>query len=418
MIEKRIILSALAVFLLILAAGCGDRTNPADPEPPQSGLKPVLQYSRIFDASSLPTQTWTNYRERITRIYTPPGYPIDFSGSGRKYPTLYLLHDLNGDEVSFLKNRIDLIADRLIASGEIQPMVIVMPDMETLAGGTFYTDGWTMYNPDIAGNNSAGDFETAIAEDLIRIMEADAFVPPDTIAFNIITRRASRAIGGIGTGGYGALRIALRHPELFSSVSIMNGFVSFADSDVPGSGDRSALIDLADSVFAENGVTQGDLDGFYNSIDTAYNKPYTNLFFVAAASFSPHDPEATDTTTTIRRYQIDLPFDHNGEVYQPVLDRWIENDLVSDESMFEESGLFGHLDSTAVYIEFSENDQFYANDQCRDLMAKLNSRGIDFEWSSYAGYQGFPAQHGNFIYDRIEQILKFHSRNLSADPGN
>ena len=412
MTERRILISVFAIVLLVFAAGCGDRTSPADPSAPESGLRPVLQYSRTFDASSLPTNTWTNYRERTTRIYTPPGYPIEYSGSGHKYPTLYLLHSLNGDELSFLKNRIDLIADRLIASGEIQPMVIVMPDMYTVAGGSFYTDEWTLANPGKPGQISPGSFETAIYSDLIRILEADAYVPPDTIAFNIITKRASRAIGGLGTGGYGAMRIALKHPGLFSSVSIMNGFVSFANT-TRGNG----LIALIDSVFAENNVTKGDIDGYFNSIDTAYNKPYTNLFILGASSFSPHDMENTDTTTFIRRYQIDLPFDHNGDLYSTVWDRWMEQDLTYDGSYFDDNDLFGNLDSTAVYIEYSDKDQFFANTQCQAFIDKLQAEGVTVESAMYSGYVGNPAHHDNYLYNRIEEILKFHSRNLDDDPG-
>jgi len=412
MTERNILLSALVIILLMFAAGCGDRENPADPSSPESGLRPVLQYSRTFDTSALPTGTWTNYRERTLRIYTPPGYPIEYTGSGHKYPTLYLLHSLNGDELSFLKNRIDLIADRLIAAGEIQPMVIVMPDMYTSVGGSFYTDEWTLANPGKPGQLQPGDFETAIYSDMIRMMEADAYVPPDTIAFNIITERASRAIGGLGTGGYGAMRIALKYPNLFSSVSIMNGFVSFAET-----GSRNGLISLIDSVFAENGVTKGDIDGYFNSIDTAYNKPYTNLFVLGGASFSPFDTTSTDTTTTIRRYQVNLPFDHNGDIYEPVWEKWLEQDLTSDNSYFDENGLFGNLDSTEVYIEYSDNDQFFANDQCQAFIEKLQAEGVTVENVTYSGYVGNPAEHDNYLYNRIEEILKFHSRNLSDDPG-
>jgi len=402
------IIFAVLVTSMFLLSGCGERENPAEPESPESGL--VLQYARTFGTDQFPDFTWANFRSRVIRIYTPPKYPIQFSGDGAKYPTLYLLHDLNEDEVHFLKARIDIVADQLIASGEIQPMVIVMPDMSTPAGGTFLSDEWSMFDPDGKVIYEPGNFEKAIGEDLIRIMEADAYNPPDTIAFNIITKRASRAIGGIGMGGYSALRIAMKYPHIFSSVSIMNGMVSLI-----GEGDDVGVLDFVDKVFEENGIIKGDQDGYFNSIDTSYTRPFTNLFFSLSAAFSPHIPD-TDSTTLLKRYQIDLPFDHNGALVQAVVDRWDDHDLIASLSEFETNDLFGVLDSTPVYVEYSMEDEFMTGEQSLALVGKLQSLGYSPTVQTFTGYRDLPARHNVFTYDRIAEMLKFHSANLSSDP--
>ncbi len=402
------LLIAVAAVSMLLLPGCGERTNPADPTAPDSGLKPVLQYARTFGADQLPDLSWVNYRSRVIRIYTPPKYPIPFSGDGTKYPTLYLLHDLNENETSFLKARIDLIADQLIASGEIQPMIIVMPDLSTVSGGSFYSDSWNMYNP-LASIPAPGNFESAVGEDLIRFMEADAYNPPDTLAFNIITKRASRAIGGVGMGGYGALRIAMKYPNLFSSVSVMNGLVSLGTTGDPG------ILDFVDEVFEENGIAKGDQDGYY-AIDTAYNKPYTALILSAAAAFSPHDPESEPSETLLERFQVDLPFDYNGDLVPGVVERWKSHDLIDDESDFELFNLLGSLDSTEVYVDYSTEDQFNTAGQSQALIELLEDLGYDPEVRTFGGHGSLPARHNVYNYDRIAEMLKFHSRHLSSDP--
>jgi S-formylglutathione hydrolase FrmB len=208
-------------------------------------------------------------------------------------------------------------------------------------------------------------------------------------------------------GGYGALKIALKHPELFGSVSTLNGFTSFEDM-------VQAIIDR---VFDENGVAKGDVDGFYNMIDTAYNKPFTNLVFSMAAAFSPHDTVGTLDTTLIERYQVDLPFDANGNIVDTVFNAWLAHDLASDMSVFLANDMFGHLDSTELYVEYSDADQYLTGAQAASFMDRLSQVGVSAESHSYSGYEGYPAGHDAFNIQRIEEMLKFHSRHLSGDPG-
>lgn len=407
MIRKKLMLLTLAVISLTMMVSCGDRDNPADPDSIAHGLN--FTYPRKFNIDELNSESggnWVNYRTRNIRIYTPPGYVWQHAGEGKKFPTLYLLHDFNEGSNSYLFGCLNLVVDRLIAEKEINPMVIVMVDASTIYGGSFYTDNWNSGNTD----RLPGNFEKMIYHDLIKIMEADAYHPPDTIAFSIITRRASRAIGGIGSGGYGALKIALKHPELFSSVSLMNGFTAFDGDTLSG---LKGIRDLVDSVFVENEIEKGNISDYYNSIDTSYFKPYSNLFYSMAAAFSPHDPLDTDTSTFIRLYGVDLPFDYEGNIVQSVWDKWLENDLsTSLLDLYSD-----RFDSTALYFEYSDMDQYFASDQAKVFTNKLNELGIDFESSTYSGYPGYPATHDAFNFDYFADMLKFHSKHLNSDPG-
>ena len=135
-------------------------------------------------------------------VYIPEEAPK----AGERWPVVYLLHGLTGaDGDWFTWGNLATILDRLIASGAIQPLVVVAPG----AGDSWYVD-----NPD-AG--SLGRMETALTTDLIAAI--DARLPTAAC-------REGRAIGGLSMGGYGALFLSLRHPDLFKAAISLSGAIA------------------------------------------------------------------------------------------------------------------------------------------------------------------------------------------------
>jgi len=126
-------------------------------------------------------------------LYLPPGY--SGPAAAQRYPVLYLLHGRGDSHLSWTDYGVRTEADRLIAAGTIAPLLIVMPEGE--AG--FWVDH-------AAGGPRWG---TYISRDLVD--EIDASLPT-------IRDRSARAIGGNSMGAYGALQLALLHPETFSVV--------------------------------------------------------------------------------------------------------------------------------------------------------------------------------------------------------
>jgi enterochelin esterase-like enzyme len=124
-------------------------------------------------------------------IYLPPGYA---SGS-REYPTVYLLHGMAGSDRQWAELGIAKAADRLIAAGEIAPLIIVMPEGESAYWVDHATDGqkWGRYT----------------AVDVVNDVDA---------TFRSIARQRSRAIGGLSMGAHGALQLALNYPGEFGAV--------------------------------------------------------------------------------------------------------------------------------------------------------------------------------------------------------
>jgi S-formylglutathione hydrolase FrmB len=131
-------------------------------------------------------------RDWVYNVYLPDGYD-----TGKlRYPVMYLLHGNGGDENEWVaKGEAQKTVDRLIADGLMPPAVIVLPSATT----TWYVD-------------RKEPMETAFLKDLMPEVEKK---------FRVINERMGRVIGGVSMGGYGALRFALKNPEMFAAAALV-----------------------------------------------------------------------------------------------------------------------------------------------------------------------------------------------------
>lgn len=125
-------------------------------------------------------------------IQLPPSYHTD---TKRRYPVLYFLHGMFGNEREFERRGVAAAISRMRDEGKIGDFIIVSPAGEN----SFYLN---------AKNGAA--YEDAIIKDLIPFIEKN---------YRIIGTPATRSIQGISMGGWGALLLAFKHPEMFSSVT-------------------------------------------------------------------------------------------------------------------------------------------------------------------------------------------------------
>ncbi|HEX2173896.1 MAG TPA: OpgC domain-containing protein [Dehalococcoidia bacterium] len=129
--------------------------------------------------------------ERAYFIYLPP----DYGTAGRRYPVLYMLHGASGDKEEWPAIGLIDLADQMIESGEIPPMIIVLP------GGDF---GYWANNVD-----DGPRWADYVRRDLVRHIDT---------AYRSLPRARNRAIGGLSFGGHGALQIGLQHPRVFGVI--------------------------------------------------------------------------------------------------------------------------------------------------------------------------------------------------------
>jgi S-formylglutathione hydrolase FrmB len=130
-------------------------------------------------------------------VMLPPAYEAATPGqTQRRYPVLYFLHGLGDNEQALLKSGGWNLVEDQRQQGKIGDFLIVAPEGRR----SFYI-------------NSA-DGRVRYSDFFIR-----EFMPYIEARYRIQRQRRSRAITGISMGGYGALRFAFAHPDLFSSVS-------------------------------------------------------------------------------------------------------------------------------------------------------------------------------------------------------
>ncbi len=430
---------------LLLFFGCSERENPAGPQ-----ISEGLDYTGSFYDS---VSFWGNLSGDLTQrniaVYTPPGY--DPANTNVRYPTLYLLHGFWGSERYFLDYfSLKETADEMISRGEIKPMLIVTPDASSKLGGGFYTDSdsmmttaveYTVYyeytrydsmgNP--AGSTAVKDtayaeltftgaYETYIWRDVIEQVEAaytaydgpwweytsfDNLGQPLDSVQHTRPARDYRATGGHSMGGYGAMKIAMRHPDLFTSVSAMSAPLAF-----------NLLIDHIPDVYSENGVSFGDSAGYY-AFSPSQTKPWTTLFFSMGAVFSPHSLSEPDTTYFHRLAPaeqglvgVDLPFGPDGDTSSTIWNKWLAEDVTtmvsSNPTRFKPA-----LDSLTIYIDCGLDDEMDMNLHAEAFDAALTSAGVEHDSPAYySGYGNLPANNFNYIADRLRVVLKFHSDNF------
>jgi len=163
-----------------------------------------------IDTISYPSKTVGVTRRAI--IYTPPSFT-----KKKKYPVLYLLHGIGGDEKEWLTHgNPQVILDNLYANGKLEPMIVVMPN------------GRAMKDDSAGGNIMAPDkveafstFEKDLLNDLIPFIEKK---------YPVLKDRENRAIAGLSMGGGQSLNFGLGNLDKFAWVG---GFSSAPNTKEP-----------------------------------------------------------------------------------------------------------------------------------------------------------------------------------------
>lgn len=128
-------------------------------------------------------------REYAYTIYLPEGYAdADF-----RYSVLYLLHGSNGSEMSWLnQGKVKSTLDQLIRSGEIAPLIVVMPG---------HNESWWADGKDEKA-------QSALLKDLFPRIEKK---------YRTTNNKRNRAVAGLSAGGFGTINLILQYPEMFAA---------------------------------------------------------------------------------------------------------------------------------------------------------------------------------------------------------
>lgn len=203
----------------------GPDDKPAFPDPPagfnvrREGVPRGELTAVQYESKSL------GYRRQM-RVYTPPGYSAD-----RRYPVLYLLHGIGGDDQEWTRAcHADIILDNLLADGRLQPMIVVFPNgnaavtAEDSAAGRKPAMGAGARGP-AAGARDFGGWGTPFDNDLLKDI-----IPYIESHYPVYADRERRALAGLSMGGGQALNIGLAHVDTFAWVG---GFSSAPNTKQP-----------------------------------------------------------------------------------------------------------------------------------------------------------------------------------------
>ena len=163
-----------------------------------------LVVSAAWAAEPLSVKTVEHKADSVGRnmkynIVLPAGYET----STERYPVLYLLHGLTSNYTAWAYMKVPEVAANY-------KLIIVMPDV----GNSWYVN-WA--------ENAAGQknqWEDYIIKDLIGHVDG---------TYRTLAQREARAINGLSMGGYGAMTLGLRHPDMFCSIGSHSGALAFAD---------------------------------------------------------------------------------------------------------------------------------------------------------------------------------------------
>jgi S-formylglutathione hydrolase FrmB len=244
--------------------------------------------------------------------------------------------------------------DRDVAAAKSREMILVMPDGNSKYDGSMYSSSVT-----------SGDWESFIAEDLVAYVDGH---------YRTIANRASRGLAGHSMGGYGAIRIGMKRPDVFaslyllSSCCLMNDPAGFARRPPP--------------------AASGD-----NAGNAPQRRGFANVVNAEAAAWSPN-PSNPPT-------YFDLP-GAEGVDAALLAQKWAANSplVMVDQYVANLKRYLG------IGMDVGLQDTLLASNQ--QLAKHLEAYGLPLAFETYEG------DHVNHIADRVEQkVLPYFSQHLS-----
>lgn len=297
---------------------------------------------------------------RSISVYLPPGY----YNSDKHYPVIYFLHGFLNDD-SLIDHMKELL-DFAIEAHKIDPFILVIPNQKTTYDGSFYS------NTGIFGN-----WEDFTAFDLVIYMDAN---------YRTLPKKESRGISGHSMGGYGALKIAMKHPDVFGAVYAIS----------PG----------ALAIVREYGPNSDTYRKFSEAktIDELSNSYFGKVILAFARSWSANSSNAP--------FYCDVPFAYDGEeliVDKKVLKKWYQN-----MPFYMIPEYIENLQKLrAIKLDWGRNAGERFTIQCKMFSQGLENAGISHFSEEYIG------THTNNIYTREgrlpQQVLPFFDMYLDFE---
>ncbi|WP_425395927.1 alpha/beta hydrolase [Aeoliella sp.] len=310
---------------------------------------------------------------RMLPVYLPPGYDDE---PQRRFPVIYNLtgHGTSApmmlNSVAWGENFFERL-DRLIATGEAEPIIAVVPDCFTLFGGAQFLN-----------TPALGNYEDYITQEIIPYVDTN---------FRTLADRQHRGLVGKSSGGYGTMVQGMRHPELFSALASHSGDIYFEFGLLP---------DLA--YLFETFRKHGGIEAFITKIPGF--KPKTHRDFWGPIGMLCYGAAYAPDLSAPRGFH--LPIDEEtGALVDEIWQRWLEWDPV--RMIDRPEYLQAYRQMNYIYLDCGYWDDLNFAVGTRVMSKKLTAAGIEHEMEL------FPDGHTDVSY-RYDVSLPRLSRALAG----
>jgi S-formylglutathione hydrolase len=343
------LVSSLTLALIAGAAGAQAATN--------ADRKGTVETIKVH-GKALEGNLEGDSPDRDVFVYLPPSYATD---KNRHYPVVYFLHGYGAKAEAYWKlMNVPETADKEMTDGTVHEMILVNPDAFTIYSGSMYSSSPT-----------TGDWEAFITHDLVNYIDGH---------YRTIANRDSRGLAGHSMGGYGTVRLAMKYPEVYSSIYAMSSCCLMNNPGAPRPPARAP----------EQSQDKGGKAG------PAGARPgvFANVLSAEAAAWSPNPQNAPKF--------FDLPTE-NDTVRPEIAAKWIANSPLAMLDQYVSNLKEYH----AFMMDVGLQDGLMASN--KDLDASLTQVGVPHKFETYQG------DHMNHVKDRFEaNVLPFFSENLQS----
>ncbi|ARM30871.1 alpha/beta hydrolase family protein [Prosthecochloris sp. HL-130-GSB] len=335
-------------------------------------LMPRMAYPTV-ESTILRNNPLGDPADRTIPVFLPPSY-----NDHKRFPVIYLLSGFASTGWSFMNYRfgrktVPEQAHDLMIGRKMKECILVMPDCMTRYGGSQYVD-----------SPSTGAYETYLTRELIPFIDRTFCTMPE---------KQHRAIAGKSSGGFGALRLAMRHPGMFGAAACHSGDMNFELS-------YRASFPAAARVLEKH---DGSLKKFFAAWQSADKKngsefPLIDMMAMAAC-YSP-DPSKEPPENML------LPFTADTcDIVEDVWNKWLAFDplLMIDHPRYAEA----LRNLSLLYLDCGSFDEYHLQFGHRKISRRCEELGISHH------YEEFPDTHGDTSY-RYSTSLPMLSSAIAA----
>jgi len=270
-------------------------------------------------------------------VLLPPSY---YRNQQTRFPAVYVLHGL-GKRIDGHMQNVPMFVEMFDAMRQkkLKEMILVSVDGSTIFGGSYYANSPTI-----------GNFEEYVVQEIVSRVDSLYRTQPS---------RESRAVASFSMGGYGAIKLGMKHSDIFSQVGSLSGSplsIRYRKTIY-----RSALLNHRKPTSVKELVDEITYESNW-SLAAAYAK---------AAAFSPNPKKPP--------LYLDLPFEKaSRDEDDPVWQRWWDDDPLALVARY-----FKNLRTLSlIYIDHGDDETTLGTE---DFIRELVRYGVGYTYSIFRG---------------------------------